>query len=94
MWYEILTVLNILGSSYVIVCLLMLIGRYQVSPRMSFYLFWSMAAMLLIIWGQVYTLSVRLPGRTNWVYKLPVMFYWCKTLYFCWMIRFTLLKKK
>lgn len=91
MWYEILTIVNIAGSAFVIVALLSIIQHYQVGPRMSFYLFWSMAAMLMIIWGQVYTLSVK--ASSNWVYKIPVMFYWLKTLYFCWMIRFTLIKK-
>lgn len=91
MWYEILTVVNILGSVYAVICLLQVMHAYQVGPRMNFYLFLSIVALILIIMGQVYSF---LTHSVRWVYKLPVMFYWLKTLYFCWMIRFTLLKKK
>jgi hypothetical protein len=92
MWL-ILTWINLVGALVTVYCLLMDAKRYVIAKRMGFYLFLSLSAMLLLCCTQIYQLVTVREAWGNWKLKLPVTFFWLKTLYLAWAIRFASMKK-
>jgi hypothetical protein len=92
MLYQVLTISNVLGSMVTIVCLFRVMNKYQIPPRMNFYIYLSFVCLAMIVFGQFYSLAF--PGNGYWVYKIPVAMVWLTKMYLAWALRFSLIKKK
>lgn len=86
----ILTWINIAGALFTLYCLRALFKNYVMSPRMNFYVFLCITSIVMLLFSQFYSLVTV---AINWKLKLVTVYWWTKTLYFVWAIRFTLLRK-
>lgn len=91
MLYLILTYLNLIGSSLAMAVLLLTIKHYVISHWMSRYMYLLVATMVILALGQLYQLSTH--AYVPWQSKVFGVYFWGKSLYFCYAIRFTSLKK-
>lgn len=91
MTFYVLTWINLIGGIVALWCLFQLFIRYVITLRIHFFVFLTMVSMMLLIFTQVYTLTFP---AGNWRLKFVGIFWIGKTLYFAWMIRFALIKKK
>lgn len=90
MW-KFMTILNLAGGATTIYALIKTGTRYYVGPRMGFYMFLTIASMVALCFAQVYTWG---DPAGKWTLKLAGTYWWVKTLYFSWAIRFSSIKKK
>jgi hypothetical protein len=86
MIWEALTILNFFGSIFAIYCLITVVKNYKLAPRMEFYIIISIISMLLLCFGQAYQLTEK--PDVGWL-KFTGLFWWLKTLYLSWAVRFT-----
>lgn len=88
--YYFLAFINIAGGLFAIGMLLHVAINYIIAPRMSMYLFLTIVAMAYLVVSQTYTLTEP-QGLTK--LKIASIFWWGKTVYFAWALRFTSIKK-
>jgi hypothetical protein len=85
--------INIIGCIFTSICLVVTVWHYHIGPRMAIYVVLNLASIFLLLCLSVYTLTRPPMMQSTWVYKLPLTFWWVKTLYFAWAIRFSSIKK-
>lgn len=86
-----MTIINLLGAIVSFISLALTMKRYQIAPKIQVYVFLSFTSMVLLMWTQLLVLSTGY--ETKWLVKTATTFWWAKTLYFSWAVRFSSLKK-
>lgn len=91
MIYYTITIVDMLSGIFALVCLLNLGKRYTLTRWIAAYTFLSVVAVLYGVVVCLYNLSE--PAR-DW--RLPIFFFLVngKTIFLCWGIRFSLLRRK
>jgi hypothetical protein len=88
--YFTFTAINIAGGVVGIIALILLNKRYVIAPKMSIYLFLKIAAMVYLVFGQIFTLSTE---AGEWKLKVVNVLWWGTTLYWTWATRFSSMRK-
>lgn len=86
----ILTWINIAGGTIALFRLVTIFKTYSMPARTAFYIYLTIVSTVIFLFTQFYIISIP---PMNWKLKLVGVYWWGKTLYFAWWIRFNLLKK-